>query len=152
MKNIWKMAALAAGVSLLAMLPAAAQQGTEWMAKKRGNFLAQRIVRELDLSGTQRAQIKTILRNEQTAIQRLLTSSQQANARLRSHGAYDEAFVRGVAEQQAAAVTEAIVEREKVRAEIMDVLTPPQQQTFNRMTGQLREAFAERISSLGSQL
>lgn len=152
MKKLWKATALALGLTLAALLPAAAQQGRAWMQARRGNMITQHLVRELNLSSTQRAQIKTILTHEQPAIQQMVANAEQANTQLRSKSTFDEAFVRGVAAQQVQNMTDALVEREKIRAEIMAVLDPSQQQTFNQMTSELRAAFEHHLSSLGNQL
>jgi Spy/CpxP family protein refolding chaperone len=60
--------------------------------------------------------------------------------------------VRSVAQQETANATEALVEREKIRAEIMDVLTPAQQQSFTQMSDEWRSFVEDRLSHIGDQL
>jgi len=137
---------------LAALVPALAQQRTEWLRKRRANFMVQHIVHDLNLSDGQRMQIKTILRNEQPKIQALLKQSQVANEELRSRQQFDEAFVRSVAQRQSATVVESIVEREKIRSEIMAVLSPDQQRKFNTIAGEFRTAVGTRLATLGDEL
>jgi len=152
MKKGWIIAAFTALLALSVLVPAVAQQRGGWLQKRRTNFFVQHIVNDLDLSNGQRAQIKTILQTEQPKVQALLKMSQQANQQLRSKGSFDEDFVRSIAQQQAGNMTEAIVEREKIRAQIMAVLAPNQQQKFNELASEFRTAIEDRIATLGDEL
>jgi periplasmic protein CpxP/Spy len=144
--------ALTAVLSLVALGTAAAQQAGTWPAIGRGRFFAQHLAHDLNLSDEQRASIKAILQKEKPAIQALAAQFAQQNAELRSKPAYDESFVRSVAQERAATVTEAMVEKEKVRAQIFAVLTPAQQQKVNQVTDEVRSMIQERLSTLGDNL
>jgi Spy/CpxP family protein refolding chaperone len=78
--------------------------------------------------------------------------AQQQESQLRSRDSFDESFVRSVAQQNAANMADALVEKERVRAEIFAVLTPEQRQKFDRIASELRVEIAARVANLGSQL
>jgi len=60
--------------------------------------------------------------------------------------------VRSVAQEQAANITDAIVEKEKIRSEIFAVLTPRQQQRLNQISDDWRDAMRDRLETLGDGL
>ncbi|HEX4003214.1 MAG TPA: Spy/CpxP family protein refolding chaperone [Candidatus Acidoferrales bacterium] len=115
-------------------------------------FLVKHIEDDLNLTGDQKAQIKTILVNERPAIQQLRQQIEQDNGQLHSKTTYDEAFVRSMAQQESATVADAIVEREKIRSEIFAVLTPDQQQKLEQLGSEVRAAVDDRIAHLGDGL
>ena len=152
MKKGLLISALAVAVALTILVPTIAQQRSGWLQKRRGNLFVQHIVNELNLTADQRAQIKAILQRERPAIVAILQKSEQQNSKLRSRESFDEAFVRSVAQQQAANVADGIVERERIRAQILAVLTTEQQQKFNRLADDFRISVQERIENLSDQL
>ena len=145
------MALVAVGV-LAATVAGAQVARTAGVFEGRRGFLARHIADDLNLTDDQRAQIKTILVNERPTIQNLLQKIQQQNELMHSKTAYDEAFVRSAAQQQAANLADAIVEREKIRSEILAVLNPDQQQKLNQISSEVRSAIADRINHLGDGL
>jgi len=152
MKRIFATPVLAGALMLAALVPAIAQQRNAWMQNRHGGFLVQHIINDLQLTPDQRSQIKAILQQERPAIVAIMQKSEQAHAQLRAQKSFDEAFVRSVAQQQAGTMSDALVEREKIRAEILAVLNPQQQQTFERLTTELRSAMTERLANLGDAL
>jgi Spy/CpxP family protein refolding chaperone len=140
------------GVLSLGLLGrAAARQAGSWHAG-RGGFFIRHLERELDLTDAQRESIKAILQKEKPAIQSIAAELSRENDQLRSKPSYDEAFVRSMAQQRNATLTNALVEREKIRYEIYGVLNSEQQQKVNRMCEDFRSAIQERIENLGDQL
>jgi Spy/CpxP family protein refolding chaperone len=140
------------GVLSLAVLgKAAARQTGAWRAR-RAQFFTRHFLHELDLSDAQRESIKAILRKEKPAIQSIAAEWMEENAQLRSKSTYDETFVRSVAQQRSATLTNALVEREKIRYEIFAVLNAEQQQKVDHLAGELRSAIQDRMENLGEQL
>ena len=83
----------------------------------------------LDLTDAQQAQMKDILTKEKPAIQPLMQQLRQGHQQiqqLEQAGPFDEAKVRAVASQQSQAMTELIVQKERIRSELMTVLTQSQ--------------------------
>jgi len=147
--------ALLAVAALGTAVAAAAVRGPAchaWMQQQRSGFMARRLARDLDLTDAQRESIRTILQNERPAIQSLALRFEQQNERLRTKSTFDEAFVRSVAQQQSANFTDAIVEKEKIRGEIFQLLTPAQQQKANAMASDFHAAMADRLATLGDSL
>ncbi|HEY0702431.1 MAG TPA: Spy/CpxP family protein refolding chaperone [Candidatus Acidoferrales bacterium] len=143
-------AVVLAGLSL-GMIGKAAGQEAGRMQERRGQFFARQMIRELNLTDAQRASIRAILQKEKPAIQSLAAEMLQENEQLRSKNAFDETLVRSVAQQRSGTLTEALVEKEKVRAEIFAVLTPAQQQKANQMADEMRAKIRDRIVNLGDQ-
>ena len=153
MKNIKKASIvfMAAGLSVAFLASAAAQQSDVWQARRQG-MLVRRVARELQLTDTQRASINAILIQERPTIQKLAGEFAEQNKQLRAKNSFDEGFVRSVAQQQAATMVEAVVEKEKIRAEIVATLTPAQQQKLNEVSEKMRTAMQNGIANLGDQL
>jgi len=131
---------------------AAAQGQSTWAQNRRSRFLIRHFVPDLNLTDAQRAQIKTILQNERPTIEAIAEKLAQGGEQLRSKSSFDEAFVRSVAQEQAANITDAIVEKEKIRSEIFAVLTPRQQQRLNQISDDWRDAMRDRLETLGDGL
>ena len=143
---------MVAGLSLAVLGKAAGRQTSNWQRTTRARFVAQHIMNDLNLTDGQKASIKAILEKEKPTIQLLAAQMLQANEQLRSKTTFDEAFVRSVAQQRNATLTEALVEKEKVRAQIFAVLTPAQQQKANQIADEVRAMIQDRIVTLGDQL
>lgn len=131
---------------------AAAQATGTWTQGRRSHFLVRHFIHDLNLTDDQRAQIKTILQDERPAIEAIAEKIEAGNRQLRSKPAFDEAFVRSVAQQQAANITDAIVEREKIRSEIFAVLNPDQQKKLDEISQDWRAAVRDRLATLGDEL
>jgi len=143
----------AAAVLTLGVLGVSAARHTgPWSHNIRAQFLTRHLLGELNLNDEQRAAIKTILQREKPAIQSIATQLAAENEELRTKTTFDEAFVRQVAARRNATLTEALVEREKVRAEIYALLTPEQRQTADRIAADIRGAVQDRLATLGDQL
>jgi Spy/CpxP family protein refolding chaperone len=97
-------------------------------------------------------QIKTILQTEKPAILALAERARQERMELASRPTFDEAHIRSFARQHESTVEDALVEREKVRTEVRQVLTPEQQQKAEQVREDLRSRFFERLATVGDQL
>ena len=95
-------------------------------------FLAHR----LDLTDEQRAQAKEILSTEKPTIQPLLRQLAVIRHQLRQFeegGTFDEAQVRAIAGQQAQMLTELTVQKARIQAELVKLLTPGQRTKLSQM-------------------
>jgi protein CpxP len=93
----------------------------------------------LGLSTDQVAQIKAIMADEQSKTSENRTKMQDLDTQMReatANGQFDEAKVREIASQQAAVMTELIVERERGKSRTYAVLTPEQRTKFEQMRPQ----------------
>src|ERR1700682_2739313 len=94
--------------------------------------IVNRITRQLDLSDTQQTQVKSILEAERTKVAPLIAEAAKNRQQLRestANGKFDEAQVRSLAERQAQAMTEMIVEKQRVKARIYNEVLTPEQRT-----------------------
>ncbi|HWB99352.1 MAG TPA: Spy/CpxP family protein refolding chaperone [Bryobacteraceae bacterium] len=114
----------------------------------RNHRLAQRLAIALDLSADQKAGIQAILEKERPSIAALLQQMRQQNLQLRSKTTFDEAFVRSVAQQRAATASELMVEKEKIRTQILALLTPAQQEKLKQMRDVFQSRMQERMGQL----
>ena len=83
----------------------------------------------LDLTDAQQAQIKDILTKEKPTIRPLMqqmAQSHQQMQQLEQASTFDEAKVRAVATQQSQTMTELMVQKARVKSELMQVLTADQ--------------------------
>lgn len=108
-----------------------------------------RLTRHLDLTDTQQTQVRSILEVDRSRIVPLLAESARNRQQLREStvsGRFDEAQVRALAAQQAQAMTEVIVERERVKAKIYnEVLTAEQRTKADQMLQRLDSRFHYRF-------
>ncbi len=108
----------------------------------------------LNLTDQQQTQIKSILQAEKPAMQPLmlqLKASRQQMDAATQNGQFDEAKVRSIAEQQAQTMVNLTVEREKVKSEIWQVLTPDQRAKAEQMKQQFGERHRGPAGAQGQQ-
>jgi protein CpxP len=132
--------ALIAALIVIALGATALAQAKFEESGKRGGHFGQRMAAELGLTDQQQTQIKQILQNEKSNVQPLrdqLRSEHQQMLTATKGGAFDEAQVRTIANQEAQTQANLIVEREKVKAEIYKVLTPDQRVKADQMQAQI---------------
>ena len=97
------------------------------------------LMRELDLSEEQREQLRA-LRGQATAretFERLRTSREALNGAI-DNGA-DEGTLRQLASEVGTAEGDAAVERARMQAELMEILTPEQQQEYRALKAERKE-------------
>jgi periplasmic protein CpxP/Spy len=85
--------------------------------------------RYLDLSETQREQMKAVMQKERPALKPLMQQLHQTREQLKQYeeGAYDEAKVRTLAAQQTQTQVELTVQETRIHSELFQLLTPDQQ-------------------------
>jgi Spy/CpxP family protein refolding chaperone len=118
--------------------------------------MLRRMTRELNLTGAQQTQIKSILQAEKAKIQPLrqqLRQNQQTENTAIS-GTFDEGKARAFAGKQAQIVSDLMVERERMKSEIYAVLTPDQRakaQQLMQARQQRRQQHMEKSSPQQTQ-
>jgi protein CpxP len=83
----------------------------------------------LDLTDAQQAQAKQILDKERPIVQPLVDQMVQGHQQMRTleeSGSFDESAVRVVAAQQAQTMTELLVQKARIKSELIAILTPDQ--------------------------
>jgi periplasmic protein CpxP/Spy len=83
----------------------------------------------LDLTDAQRTQMKTILSKEKPTIQPLmqqLAAGRQQMQQLEQAATFDETKARTVATQQSQTLAELMVQKARIKSELIQVLTPDQ--------------------------
>lgn len=83
----------------------------------------------LDLTDAQQAQMKDILTKEKPTVQPLiqqLAQGHQQMSQLEQAGTFDETKVRALASQQTQTMTELMVQKARIKSELVALLTPEQ--------------------------
>jgi Spy/CpxP family protein refolding chaperone len=94
------------------------------------------LTEDLDLTTDQVTQIKAIMTDEESRTEPYRTKLDDLNQQMQAatvNGQFDEVKVREIASQQAAAMTELIVERERGKSRTYAVLTADQRTKFDQM-------------------
>ena len=98
----------------------------------------------LDLTDAQQAQVKDILAKEKPTIRPLMQQLAQGHQQMRQleqAGPFDEAKVRGVATQQAQAMTELMVQKARIKSELVALLTPDQKDKMAKFEARRQARF-----------
>jgi protein CpxP len=104
----------------------------------------QRATMMLDLTAEQQTKIKAILEAEKPVVQPLvqqLAANRQELQQVTDNGQFNEAQVQAIATKQGQTLSQLIIEKERVQAQIYAVLTPEQRAKAERM----RKHFIERV-------
>jgi Spy/CpxP family protein refolding chaperone len=96
----------------------------------------------------QREQVKAVLKAEEPTILALAERGKIERDELVQMQTFDEPQVHDVARRYAATNTDILVERAKVRMELLAVLNDAQRQQLEAMRAKLGAHFAERLDSL----
>jgi Spy/CpxP family protein refolding chaperone len=83
----------------------------------------------LDLTDTQKAQMKAVMQKEQPTLKPLMQQLHQMDGQLRQYeeGAYDETKVQPLVAQQAQTMVQLKVEQTRIHSELFQLLTADQQ-------------------------
>jgi periplasmic protein CpxP/Spy len=115
------------GAAVMLAVAAAIAQGPHGPGGPFGEF--HHLLRQLDLTSDQHAQVKAIFEKEKPTLQPLMQQMRQnheAMKTLEAAGPFDEAKVTALATQNSQAMIQLQVEHERVKSEIMAILTPDQ--------------------------
>ena len=140
--------AVALGATLAASAAGLQDQGGRFH-RRAASMIVRGIESQLNITGEQKAQIKTILTTEKPVIQALAIRVQKQNEDLSQHTSFNEGEIRTFAQQHESTIEDVLVEREKVRIEVLQVLTPEQQVKLRQFRAARTADFAERLTTLG---
>lgn len=153
MKKSWAVVGLVCTVGAALVASAAALQSDDgWFRQRATGVFVRRIERQLNITDAQREQIRVILKGEQPTILALATRIRQEQEQLNSRQSFDEAWVRAFAQQHATTTEDVFVERQKVRFEIMQVLTSDQQKRAEQLQKTLSIRLSDRLATIGDEL
>ncbi len=114
---------------------------------KRGGGMGM-MFRGLDLTDEQKAQMKAIRqasRETMKPIREQMKANRQKLQTLSESGTFDEAQVQAIAAQQGALSAQMIVEKERVKSQIFNLLTPEQKAKAAEMKAQFQQKRQERM-------
>lgn len=113
---------------------------------KRGGH-AGRLFRQLDLTDAQKEQLKTLRQTHRESTQTLREQMRLNREQLRNlsdNGGFDEAAVTALATQQGQLHAQMIVARERLKAQMFNVLTPEQKVKAAELKAQFEQKREER--------
>ncbi|HSS45315.1 MAG TPA: Spy/CpxP family protein refolding chaperone [Thermoanaerobaculia bacterium] len=159
-RNVRRSVLVAAGIGALAVSGLFAgrlfahQMGSHF-AGGMAPWMFRHVARELDLSESQQAQIREILKTHADEIEARVQACMDARRAL--HQAVmaqpmDETSIRNLAQQVGTVHADGAVLCAKIRAEIWPILTPDQQQRLASFHGRMRQHGEDAMKSLDSFL
>ncbi len=113
------------------------------------------IARQLDLTDAQKAQIKSTIQAEKPTLaplmQQLVTERQQMLAAT-TNGAFDQAKVQALANQEAQTMAQLIVERQKIISSVyQNVLTPEQKTKADAFRQKMSQRMTEHLQKFTTE-
>lgn len=105
------------------------------------------MLRGLDLTDEQKAQVKTIMQSSREASKPLreqMKANRQKLQALSDSGNFDQAQVQALADEQGRLTAQMIVEKEKVKSQISAILTTEQKAKAAEMKAQFKQKREER--------
>ena len=102
------------------------------------------MLRGLDLTDAQKTQVKEIMDASKAKVQPLRASMKANREKLRlatENGKFDEAQVLSIANENASVSAQLLVERQRTKAQIFNILTPEQREKSAQMKSQMKERF-----------
>ena len=117
---------LTIGAAVLLAAAAAIAQGPHGFGSD-GDF--HHMLRQLDLTSDQHAQVKAIFEKEKPTLEPLMQQMHQNHAAmsaLEAAGPFDEVKTRALATQNSQTMIELEVEHSRIKSEVMQILTPEQ--------------------------
>jgi protein CpxP len=128
----WKIPVAISIVTLLAAIGFSQKAVTTPDTGHRGRQFGKMLgisTRYLDLTDEQKTQMKDIMTKEKPTIQPLMqqvAQNRQQMRQLESAGTFDETKVRSLATQHSQTMAELMVQKARIKSELMQVLTPDQ--------------------------
>ncbi len=143
---------LPAAILLASLTTAALAQNAA--SPRDGSRLIRRIEHRLDITGTQREQARAILAAEKPTLQQLhaTLAAERAEMIAASATTFDEARTRAIAPKYVDANMQAVVEREKLRTELLAILTSAQQQKVQELRTRFAAGLNAHLETLGDNL
>jgi periplasmic protein CpxP/Spy len=126
---------LTIGAAVILVVAAAIAQGMHGRGGPDGHFnhMLEFFTDYLDLTSAQQAQVKAIWEKEKPTLQPLMQQMRQNHAAmqaLETSGPFDEAKTRALATSNAQTMVELQVQHARIKAEMLQVLTPDQKTKF----------------------
>ena len=118
---------LTIGAAVMLAVTAAIAQGMHGHGGPGGEF--HRMLKQLDLTSDQHAQVKAIFGKEKPTLQPLMQQMHQNHAAMRAlenAGPFDENKTRALATQNAQTMIEMQVQHARIKSEMIQILTPDQ--------------------------
>jgi protein CpxP len=134
---------------LAASLPASAQDAAPAPATNR---IVRRIEHRLKVTDAQREQVKAILQQERPTLEQIHIQLSAEHAEMAQQTTFDEARTRAIAAKYGDANTAALVEREKLRTELLAVLTPEQREKVEQLRTRFDAAIGSVLPTIGDNL
>lgn len=106
--------------------------------------------RGLDLTEEQKAQIKQITDNSKNTVKPIrgqMRANKQRLQEVSANGNFDAAQVQAIAAQQGSLSAQLIVERERVKSQVFQVLTPEQRRKAAERREQMKERFKNKMEN-----
>lgn len=137
-------------VAISTVFAIAQKGGDSWKGKRafghRGGF--GRMAEKLNLTDAQKTQIKEITDASRAKIKPLMETMRANHQKMNeatANGQFDEARVSAIAQEQAQISAQLIVEKERVKAQMFQVLTTEQQAQAKAFREQMKEKMKERF-------
>jgi protein CpxP len=119
--------------------------GKKGFGKRGGHSM---MFRGLDLTEEQKAQMKQIRQKSREIVKPIreqMKANRQKLAELSANGSFNAAQVQEIAAQQGSLSAQMIVERERVKSQIFQILTPEQKAKAAELQAQRKQRMQERI-------
>ena len=117
-----------------------------------GSRAIRRVESRLNITWDQRMQVKAVLQQERPAMAALHTQLAAEHAEMVQMTSYNDSQARAIAAKYAETNTDVVVEREKLRVELLAILTPAQQKKLSEFRARFGSAMDERLLTLGDNL
>ena len=123
--------------------------GKEFQARRGPGIAA---LRALNLTDDQKAKVKDIFESNRSAVQPIREALKANHDKLAAmNGSFDEAQVSAIAKDQGNLMAQMIVARERVKSQILALLTDDQRAKAAQLRDSMKQRFQERIKSLGEK-
>lgn len=129
-------------------------EGHRGFGKRGGHGSHGRMLRHLDLTEAQKAQVKQIMANSRITVEPLreqLRENRRQLSQLSADGSFDAAGVQAIAARQGNLTAQLIVEKERVKAQIFQILTPEQRRKAAEMRERMKQRFENKMENRRSQ-
>lgn len=124
------------------------QKGGDWKGGhrgERGGF--GRMAEKLNLTEAQKEQVKQIMEASRAKVQPLreqMKANHQKMEAATANGQFDEAAVSAIAQEQATIGAQLIVEKERAKSQMFQILTAEQKVQFEQFKSQMKDRFQNR--------
>lgn len=114
----------------------------------------ERIAAKLNMTDAQKEQAKQILETSRATVKPLvetMRANRQKLQALSASGQFDEAQVKVIADEQGAITAQLIVEKERAKAQLFQILNDEQKAQAKEMLNQMKERFKGKFERFGGK-